>query len=83
MHRNYLLILLLSDLRIKEAATRISQINRYAKEKTMATPELRQRRDDRLKELIGKYRKRLEMMRKLLKKVEKAKNVKLDGGNKT
>ncbi len=49
----------------------------------MATPELRQRRDDRLKELIGKYRKRLEMMRELLKKVEKAKNVKLDGGNKT
>lgn len=49
----------------------------------MATPELRQRRDDRLKELIGKYRKRLEIMRKLLKKVEKAKNVKLDGGNKT
>lgn len=45
--------------------------------------ELRQRRDDRLKELIEKYRKRLEMMRKLLKKVEKAKNVKLDGGNKT
>lgn len=83
MHRSYLSILLLSDLRIKEAATRISQINRYAKEKTMATPELRQRRDDRLKELIGKYRKRLEMMRKLLKKVEKAKNVKLDGGNKT
>lgn len=45
--------------------------------------ELRQRRDDRLKELIEKYRKRLEMMRKLLKKVEKAKNVKLDGVNKT
>ncbi len=77
MHRNYLSILLLSDLRIKEAATRISQINRYAKEKRW------QRREDRLKELIGKYRKRLEMMRKLLKKVEKAKNVKLDGGNKT
>ena len=46
-------------------------------------PELRHRREDRLKELIGKYRKRLEMMRELLKKVEKAKSVKLDGGNKT